>query len=283
MNLRIMLYLAIFIGLTSRSQAQYAFNIEVSGKGPALLLIPGYSCSGEVWKETVAILNKQYECHVLTLAGYAGQPAIDTPVLKTVKGDIIRYVKDKKLTKPVLVGHSLGAFMSIWVASEAPELFGKLVCVDGVPFISALGRPQITVDSVKNNPAFNPELVIRNFMNLPDKGFIDQTAMAMRWQVADTVRARQIAIWQYKSDRKTLATTLLEMSTTDLRAALKQIPQPVLVMGSIYQTKEQSERWLKLQYEQTPDLEIKVADSKHFIMYDQPNWFITELTAFLNK
>ena len=283
MKLRIMLYLAIFIGLTSRSQAQYAFNIEVSGKGPALLLIPGYSCSGEVWKETVATLNNQYECHVLTLAGYAGQPAIDTPVLKTVKGDIIRYVKDKKLTKPVLVGHSLGAFMSIWVASEAPELFGKLVCVDGVPFISALGRPQITVDSVKNNPAFNLELVIRNFMNLPDKGFIDQTAMAMRWQVADTARARQIAIWQYKSDRKTLATTLLEMSTTDLRAALKHIPQPVLVMGSIYQTKEQSERWLKLQYEQTPDLEIKVADSKHFIMYDQPNWFITELTAFLNK
>ncbi len=283
MKLRILLFLAIFIGLTSRSQSQYAFNIEVSGKGPALLLIPGYSCSGEVWKETVAILNKQYECHVLTLAGYAGQPAIDTPVLKTVKGDIIRYVKDKKLNKPVLVGHSLGAFMSIWVASEAPELFGKVVCVDGVPFISALGRPQITVDSVKNNPAFNPELVIRNFQNLPDKGFVDQTAMAMRWQVQDTARARQIAIWQYNSDRKTLATTLLEMSTADLRAALKKIPQPVFVMGSIYQTKEQSERWLKQQYEQTPDLLIKVADSKHFIMYDQPNWFITELTAFLNK
>ncbi|MCU0386076.1 MAG: alpha/beta hydrolase [Flavihumibacter sp.] len=283
MNLRILLCLVFYVGMVLKSQAQYAFKTEVSGKGPALLLIPGYSCSGDVWKETVASLSASYECHVLTLAGYAGQPAIDTPVLKTVKGDIIRYVKDKKLNKPILVGHSLGAFMSIWVASEAPGLFGKIVCVDGVPFVSALGRPQITVDSVKNNPAFNPELVIRNFMNLPDKGFIDQTAMAMRWQVADTVRARQIAIWQYKSDRKTLATTLLEMSTTDLRAALKQIPQPVLVMGSIYQTKEQSERWLKLQYEQTPDLEIKVADSKHFIMYDQPNWFITELTAFLNK
>lgn len=283
MNLRILLCMIFFMGIVWKSQAQYAFKIEVSGKGPALLLIPGYSCSGEVWKETVAILNKQYECHVLTLAGYAGQPAIDTPVLKTVKGDIIRYVKDKKLNKPVLVGHSLGAFMSIWVASEAPGLFGKIVCVDGVPFVSALGRPQITVDSVKNNPAFNPELVIRNFQNLPDKGFVDQTAMAMRWQVQDTARARQIAIWQYNSDRKTLATTLLEMSTTDLRAALKKIPQPVFVMGSIYQTKEQSERWLKQQYEQTPDLLIKVADSKHFIMYDQPNWFITELTAFLNK
>ncbi|MBL7770352.1 MAG: alpha/beta hydrolase [Flavipsychrobacter sp.] len=283
MNLRILLCTVFYLGIQFTSLAQYAFKSEVSGKGPALLLIPGYSCSGEVWKETVAALSTSYECHVLTLAGFAGQPAIDTPVLKTVKGDIIRYVKDKNLQKPALVGHSLGAFMSIWVASEAPGLFGKLICVDGVPFISALGKPKITVDSIKNNPAFNPEMVIRNFQNLPDKGFVDRTAMAMRWQVEDTARARQIAVWQYNSDRKTLATTLIEMSTTDLRAALKQIPQPVFVMGSIYQTKEQSERWLKLQYEQTPNLLIKVADSKHFIMYDQPNWFISELTAFLNK
>lgn len=283
MNLRILLCTVFYLGIQFTSLAQYAFKSEVSGKGPALLLIPGYSCSGEVWKETVAALSTSYECHVLTLAGFAGQPAIDTPVLKTVKGDIIRYVKDKNLQKPALVGHSLGAFMSIWVASEAPGLFGKLICVDGVPFISALGKPQITVDSIKNNPAFNPEMVIRNFQNLPEKGFVDRTAMAMRWQVEDTARARQIAVWQYNSDRKTLATTLIEMSTTDLRAALKQIPQPVFVMGSIYQTKEQSERWLKLQYEQTPNLLIKVADSKHFIMYDQPNWFISELTAFLNK
>ncbi len=283
MNLRILLCTVFYLGIQLTSLAQYAFKSEVSGKGPALLLIPGYSCSGEVWKETVAALSTSYECHVLTLAGFAGQPAIDTPVLKTVKGDIIRYVKDKNLQKPALVGHSLGAFMSIWVASEAPGLFGKLICVDGVPFISALGKPQITIDSIKNNPAFNPEMVIRNFQNLPEKGFVDRTAMAMRWQVEDTARARQIAVWQYNSDRKTLATTLIEMSTTDLRAALKQIPQPVFVMGSIYQTKEQSERWLKLQYEQTPNLLIKVADSKHFIMYDQPNWFISELTAFLNK
>lgn len=283
MNLRILLCTVFYLGIQLTSHSQYAFKTDVSGKGPALLLIPGYSCSGDVWKETVAALSNSYECHVLTLAGFAGQPAIDTPVLKTVKGDIIRYVKDKNLQKPVLVGHSLGAFMSIWVASEAPGLFGKLICVDGVPFISALGKPQITVDSIRNNPAFNPEMVIRNFQNLPEKGFVDRTAMALRWQVEDTARARQVAIWQYNSDRKTLATTLIEMSTTDLRAALKQIPQPVFVMGSIYQTKEQSERWLKLQYEQTPNLLIKVADSKHFIMYDQPNWFISELTAFLNK
>lgn len=274
--------LILLLGFAAGAQGKKAFKVEVSGRGPAVLFIPGYSCSGEVWKETIAQLQKNYECHVLTLAGFAGQPAIDSPVLKTVKQEIINYVKTKKLHKPRLVGHSLGAFMSLWVASEAPQLFGKIVCVDGVPFVSSLGKPQITVDSIKNNPAFNPEMVIANFKNLPDSGFVDQTAKAMRWQVEDTARARQIAIWQYKSDRLTLASTLIEMSTTDLRQSIANIKQPVLVMGSIYVTKENSVLWLNQQFEKLSQAKIKVADSKHFIMYDQPDWFLKELTAFLN-
>ncbi|WP_290795705.1 alpha/beta fold hydrolase [Flavihumibacter sp. UBA7668] len=273
--------LLLLLGFAVGAQEKKAFKVEVSGRGPAVLFIPGYSCSGEVWKETVSQLQRNYECHVLTLAGFAGQPAIDSPVLKTVKQEIINYVKSKKLHKPRLVGHSLGAFMSLWVASEAPQLFGKIVCVDGVPFVSSLGKPQITVDSIKNNPAFNPAMVIANFKNLPDSGFVDQTAKAMRWQVQDSSRARQIAIWQYKSDRLTLATTLIEMSTTDLRNAIAHIKQPVLVLGSIYVTKENSVLWLRQQFEKLTQAEIKVADSKHFIMYDQPDWFLIELTAFL--
>lgn len=275
-----LLLLAIF---AAGAQEKKAFKVEVSGRGPAVIFIPGYSCSGEVWKETIAQMEKHYECHVLTLAGFAGEPAIDTPVLKTVKQEIINYVKAKKLHKPSLVGHSLGAFMSLWVAGTAPQLFGKIICVDGVPFVSSLGKPQITVDSIKNNPAFNPAMVISNFKNLPDSGFVDQTAKAMRWQVQDTARARQIAIWQYKSDRLTLATTLIEMSTTDLRQSIANIKQPVLVLGSIYVTKENSVLWLNQQFEKLPQAQIKVADSKHFIMYDQPDWFLNELTAFLSE
>lgn len=39
-----------------------AFKVEVSGKGKPIILIPGYSCSGEVWNETVAHLKNKYEC-----------------------------------------------------------------------------------------------------------------------------------------------------------------------------------------------------------------------------
>ncbi|PKV76413.1 alpha/beta hydrolase [Pontibacter ramchanderi] len=260
---------------------QKAFTVKVVGKGQPILLIPGYSCSGEVWNETVEHLKDRYECHVLTLAGYAGAPAIDSPILESVKGEIISYVKQNKLKKPILLGHSLGSFMSLWVSSEAPDLFGKVVCVDGVPFISAMSDPGITEESVKNNPYMNPEQIVKNFEAIPSQGFVNQVAAAMRSQVADSLRARQIATWQFNSDRRTLGLTLYEISTTDLRQQIARIKQPVLVLGSLYNTKANSLRILGEQYSQLANKTIRVADSKHFIMYDQPQWFYAELDAFL--
>jgi N-formylmaleamate deformylase len=274
------LILAFFTIATVFAQHK-AFQVQVMGKGKPILLIPGYSCSGEVWKETVDHLKDRYECHVLTIAGFAGVPAINTPILQTVKGEIISYVKQNKLKRPILMGHSLGAFLSLWISSEAPGLFGKVICVDGVPFISAMGDTTVTAESMKSSPYLNPEQVVKNFESLPAEGFIDRTALAMRAQVDDSLRARQIATWQFNSDRRTLGLSLVEMSTTDLREQIAIIKQPVLVLGSIYNTKENSQRILSGQYSRLRNKTIRIADSKHFIMYDQPQWFYAEIEAFL--
>ena len=174
---------------------QKSFKVEVYGKGHPIILIPGYSCSGDVWKATVDNLKANYQLHVLTLAGFAGVPPIDTPILKTVKNDLIKYVKDNHLNKPVLIGHSLGAFMSLWVASEEPSLFSKILCVDGVPFISAMSNPSITSEEIKKNPAYNAEAAANNFKNMPEKEFEDNQFKAMLTMVSDSAHARLIAQW----------------------------------------------------------------------------------------
>ncbi len=274
----------ILTGLLSfiASQGQTkAFKVEVTGKGQPVILIPGYSCSGDVWKETVGHLKDRYECHVVTLAGFAGVPATDTPMLQNVRNEIIQYTIEKKLYKPILIGHSLGSFMGLWVSSTAPDLFGKLICVDGMPFLSALIDPGANADSLKINPAYDPATAVRNFENLPSEGFIDYTAKAMLSQVNDTARAREIATWQYLSNRKTLALTLIELATTDLRKDIAKIRQPILVLGSIYMTKENSYKLIGEQFKEAKQASIHVADSKHFIMYDQPGWFYNEIDQFL--
>lgn len=274
--------LVLFATLPVFSQEHSAFEVKITGKGNPILLIPGYSCSGEVWNETVNHLKNKYELHVLTLAGFAGaKPIEDEEILKTVRNQIIQYVKDKKLNKPILIGHSLGAFMTLWLQSTEPDLFGKGICVDGLPFLSAIGKPETTAESLKTNPQFNKEMVINNFKALPNEGYVANMTKAMLYQVNDSIHAKTIAEWSYKSDRKTLGSTIVEMSTTDLRKDIANIKSPILVMASLFGTKEKSEEIYNQQYALLKHKTIKVADSKHFIMYDQPQWFYNEIDTFL--
>lgn len=277
--------LALVLLATLKVFSQHSsFEVKVIGKGQPVLLIPGYSCSGEVWNETVDHLKTNYQLHVLTLAGFGGtKPIQNDEILKTVRNEIIQYVKDNKMKQPMLIGHSLGAFMTLWLHSTEPDLFGKSICVDGLPFVSAIGKPETTAEAVKANPQFNKQAVIQNFKSLPSDGYVKNMTRAMLYQVNDSLRAKQIAEWSYKSDRTTLGSTIVEMSTTDLRQEISKIKAPVLVMASIFGTKEVSEKEYNLQYAELKNKTIKVADAKHFIMYDQPEWFYTQIDAFFNQ
>lgn len=270
----------LFICFVGHGQSK-AFEVKVYGKGQPIILIPGYSCSGDVWKETVEHLKNKYECHVLTLAGYDGIPAIDTPILKTIKEAIVNYIHEKKLKHVILMGHSLGGFMSDWIASEIPNEISKMIIVDGVPAYSAMENENVNYDSLKKDSRYNYTSVINYFKSEPDSGYIDKSAKLMLWQVSDTARAREIATWNYKSDRTTLGATFLDMVLTDLRPELKKIKCPVLIMPSIYGNAETSEKIMNAQYANLQNKTIAVANSKHFIMYDQPEWMYKQIDDFL--
>ena len=195
-------------------------------------------------------------------------PSIDSPGLKNVRDAIILYVKQQHLNKPIVIGHSLASFMCLWINSTALELFGKLIYVDGIPFYSALNDPNANADSLKNHPSLNEAVVIKSFDRQDTPGFIDMAAKALAWKVADTAGARQIAIWQYLSNKHTLGITSIELATTDLRKDIATITAPVLIPGSIYFTKEKSYELIGQQFKNLPSATIHVADSKHFIMYD---------------
>ena len=54
-----------------------SFQVQVTGTGRPILLIPGLASSGDTWTTTVAHLGGRFTCHVLTLAGFAGTAPID--------------------------------------------------------------------------------------------------------------------------------------------------------------------------------------------------------------
>ncbi len=135
---------------TQTTQAQTYFKVDVQGKGKPMILIHGLYCTADVWKETVDRYKNQYECHVLTLAGFGGNPSnLNDHFLQSVKDDLLAYIKAKKLDKPVLMGHSMGGFISFWAASSAPGSFSKVIAVDGLPFLTAVQMPGATAEGAK--------------------------------------------------------------------------------------------------------------------------------------
>lgn len=273
----------LLIASLAFSQQPTSFQVQVIGKGKPVIMIPGYSCPGEVWKETAEQLKKNYELHIISIAGFGGTPPIESEhLLQTVKEEIIAYTKNNRLKKPSLIGHSLGAFLTLWIQSQAPDLFGKSICVDGLPFLMAMGKPNTTADDVKKMPQFDKKAVVANFKSLPNEGYIENMTKSMLYQVSDSLRAKAIAKWSFDSDRTTLGSTLVELSTTDLRGELAKIKQPNLVLTSFWGTKETSEKEYNLQYALLKNKTIKVAQAKHFIMYDTPEWFYNEIELFLN-
>jgi N-formylmaleamate deformylase len=281
-----LLALLLFLTLTAQAKAP-SFKVVKSGKGPAMILIPGLNSAGEVWDQTLMHYQKNYTCYVLTLPGFAGQPAIKTDhFLNTVRDEIIAYVQENKLKKPVLVGHSLGGYMVLSLNVKAPELFGKTVVVDGLPYIGAAQNPNATVESIK--PMADQ---MKNSMTKMSPEMQKQQEASYGVTMAtDSVDIQKVIDWGRKSNYLTTGQAMYEMYTTDLRKDIAAIKAPVLVLGAWYGyknygvTKETTTNMYKTQFANLPSAEIKIADSaRHFIMFDEPTWMFAQMDAFLKK
>jgi pimeloyl-ACP methyl ester carboxylesterase len=95
--------------------------------------------------------------------------------------------------------------------------------------------------------------------------------------------------WGKSSDRATVSQAMYELYTTDLRDDIAEIEAPTLVLGSWigYKdygvTKEMIQRSFDYQYSRLDKVEIKISDTgKHFIMWDDFDFYIDEIEQFLN-
>lgn len=286
---RLILVLTIFCFAFS-AQAQTtkkydAFKVEVSGTGPHLILIPGAACSGEVWKETVKSLSKEYTCHVLTLAGYAGvKPFKTPPILAQITAALKNYIKTEA-SQPIVMGHSIGGFLSLQLASQSKDLIQKVIVVDALPFLVAAGNPTMTEEMAKQMPL---EPMLKQYQQMDEDSFKAMQSQVIASMVTSKLDLETVLKWSMRSDRATMVYTMNEMMTNDLRDDLHEISIPVLVLGAYSKsspyTKEQTTNLYQTQYKNLASLDLKMADnSKHFIMLDAPEWYMQEVKAFLSK
>jgi pimeloyl-ACP methyl ester carboxylesterase len=264
------------------------FTVKVVGKGKPMLLIPGLACSGEVWDGTVDHFKDRYECHVFTLGGFAGQPPFSGPFLETVRQGIVDYIRAKKLDKPVIVGHSLGGFMVFRLGETEPDLVGPLIAVDGMPCLMAIYMPgELTAENLK--------MVATARQSAMEKSSRDEYLKTQKQMIDNWLHGRKeldtVLKWGADSDQPTVARAMGELISQDARPDLSKIKTPVLqvaafnrgrAMGGI--TKQVLTTRVESQLKTIPKHELAIAgDTRHFVMYDSPEWLWKTMDEFLAK
>lgn len=255
------------------------FNVQVIGKGEPILFFPGFTCTAEVWEDAVLELSRQYKCHIFTFAGFGDVPAIEKPWLPKIKEAVQNYIRQEKLETSRIIGHSLGGALALWLATESNS-FKNLIIVDALPSTGALMMPNFKSEYMVYDSPYNQQMLEMN-----EEGF-----EAMATQMATSMTAKKdkqlkIINWMISADRETYVYGYTDLLKLDLRQDLEKITVPVTILAATEPYGyEMAKSTYELQYKNLKKYDIRFADgASHFIMYDQPKWFIKNVISTLKK
>lgn len=259
---------------------------QLGKKGNPIVFLPHIGCSSEMWKEVAAHYQKTNTVYLVDFAGFNGEASIKTDFTNSYVTNIHQFIKKNKLKNVVLVGQNYGAFVAVKVAQDKDLKIKAIVASDFYPKLSMVLSPNITAEQLEQMKSG----VRKGTLEMESEAFKatqKQTAEMMNFTKPEDV-ARFVE-WQVKSDRNTLAETLCEQFSTDLRPVLENNKIPMLVFTTWYFAKtyknmpiSEADKKLKEMYGNTPNVTHKVTeDAKDFMASDQPQWFITEMDNFL--
>lgn len=287
-SIRIIIVLVITLCTTSsygtsnyqnegKSKDSSPIHIETIGEGKPILYLPGFTSPGSVWKETIENINLKGESHLISYAGFNGNAPIEIPWYDSIKKSLIIYLIDKELVEVTIIGHSMGGNLAVDIAAELPNRVSKIVIVDALSCMRELMMPNVPAQSIQYENPYNNQLLEMGNEEFKDMATMMATNMTFNKDKIDT-----LASWIYESDRKTWVYGYTDLLKLDLRETLHKVKCETLIIGASFPNKDVARENFEKQYEKLTNKVIKMAsDSKHFIMYDQPEWFYNTLNNFL--
>lgn len=270
-----LLFSAVCLNVFAQTKS-YPFEVIKSGKGKqAILFIPGFASSGEVWDDTKANFEKDFTCYTLTMAGFAGVKPQPNASFKNWENAIANYIKDNKIEKPIIIGHSMGGGLALAIAADYPDLIDKIVVVDALPCMGALMDPSFK--SKENNDCNE---IVNQMTNISENQFYENQKNYLPKLSQETSKHDLLLSWSMKSDRKTFGEMFCDFSNTDLRDKIATIKCPSLILLEAYFVNLKPA--IEAQYKNLKQADLQYADKGlHFIMYDDKDFYFKQLKNFI--
>jgi pimeloyl-ACP methyl ester carboxylesterase len=293
-SLLAILFVLAPVGVQAQGQAQAqtpAFSsgriiVETRGRGPDIIFIPGLGSTGSAWRSTADRLDNRYRVHLVTLRGF-GETQIGDNVSGGLAGpaasEIERYIREQRIDRPAVIGHSLGGQIALRVAADMGDRIGRVMVVDSSPFFPSLIDARTTSDQVEPLARLGYQALLL---------FGDQ---ALKSQVAafgvDMGLAGDMVfegLGLQGGDRRVLAQGLYEALTVDLRPRLSEITAPVTVVygwtRDPYAPRNRLEGLYRYGFEglARPVRFERIEGAEHQVMMQQPQRFLAAVQRFLS-
>ncbi len=247
---------------------------EVEGEGRPVVLIHGATQDTLSWHDNIPYLSKRYKVFAIDLPGHGKSALIKKRPTKTNKefADFVwSFMKVLGIEQPILIGHSMGAGIAIWISIEHPDDIRAVVAVDGG---AAFSGPA--------GVSYQPELLQVLEVNIPD--WHETNFFSLLGRTTSAERRSEMAFDGARCSPYVIYTDVLTYTSFKLNEKMNLIRVPIY-----YITGEDD-------WSTTPEM-IKETSSRlkvktdvivlkgigHFPHWEQPDKFNNALDSILKK
>jgi len=253
--------------------------IETIGQGKPILFLPGFTTPGSIWKETVENLTLERKSYLVSYAGFNGNDPIEMPWYSSIKNSIIEYIKLNNLSDIIIIGHSMGGNLAVDIASELPDNVAKIIIVEALPCMREVMMPNVPAESLYYDSPYNEQM-----LSMDDQQFNKMAAMMASNMTFNKDKEDVLTNWILAADRKTWVYGFTDLLKLDLRNVLNKVKCETLILGASFPDVKIAKANYESQYSNLSNKTILMAsNSKHFLMFDQPEWFYKTVNDFLGN
>ncbi len=262
-------------------------SVERFGKPRAVpvIFVPALYCGPWQWNGQVSLLAPRYDIYVVTLPGMDGRPRVapDRLMERAVAG-LARLIAERRLVKPIIVGHSLGGTVAVMFGELHSDEAGGIIAAEG-------GHP------VAPTAAAREAYVARAaapFENAGPAGFDRTMRATLSFLIGSSRDVDAVAPLAERSDPRAVADWLRAALSLDLTPGLRLLRAPFVEIVP-YDESVDSYRGLR-----TPSAKrrvyatwvahapgswgvVMIDRSRHFLMFDQPALFNRILSSEIER
>ncbi|HEY5884107.1 MAG TPA: alpha/beta hydrolase [Pyrinomonadaceae bacterium] len=241
-----------------------------NAKGPAVILLHGYSDSWVSWGQVLPLIDKKYHVYVPDLRGHGDS---DRPAsgytFPDFAADIVAFMDAKGIKKATIVGHSMGSFVAQHVAAMAPDRVEKLVLVGSAPAVS---NGEVSQLQVEVNALTDP---------VPLKFVTEFQKSVITRPVPDEFMDR-VVHESMKLPARVWREAMTGMLARNSRANLSKIKAPTLIIWGDKETVFPKRADQDVLLQAIPNAKLKVYEGTgHCPNWEEPVRFVKDLLGFV--